>query len=139
MVKIIVVSSYKKNAPTQALNAGERKIPGGPLYKNLLSKLDNCEVKAITNKCIQDMRCCSLEIWDLRDLIKLALQQNNFINSQWCSTTKDHVIAACDAYTVSKTIPNPLADVPETTTYYIKFFESSTGNAIATVSLHPPR
>ncbi|CTQ08459.1 MULTISPECIES: hypothetical protein [Klebsiella pneumoniae complex] len=139
MVKIVVVSSYTKNAPTQVLNRSNRMIEGGPLYTNLLAKLDSCEVTIVTQKCIQDTRCCCLETWDVRDLIKLALQQNTFINSQWCSTSKEHVIAACDSYVVSKTIVHADKEQTETKNYYIKFFVASTGNTVATVSLHPPR
>lgn len=139
MVKNIVVSSYKKNAPTQALDQSNRMVKGGPLYTNVLAKLDSCEVVIATQKCIQDIRCCCLETWDVRDLIKLALQQNNFINSQWCSTGKEHVIAACDSYIVSKTIVDLDTGHSEIKNYYIKFFEASTGNTVATVSLHPPR
>ncbi len=139
MVSNIVLSRYNANPPPGVLGQGQsRIIPGGPIYTNIINIIDLCGVTALTHRCIQDLQTNSIDDGDLRNWIKLAVKQNSFINSQWCSLTKPHIIAACDAYEVNQIVSTGIDTAVIHKTFYVKFFVAKTGNTIVTVSFHPP-
>jgi hypothetical protein len=138
MVRNIVLSRYNANPPPGALGLQQsRIIPGGPIYTNILDIIDLCGVTTTTVRCIQHLQTYAIDDGDLRNWITLAVKQNSFINSQWCSLTKPHIIAACDAYEVNQSVSTGSTTETIPRTFYVKFFVAKTGNTIVTVSFHP--
>ncbi|QCD02256.1 hypothetical protein E7703_14285 [Citrobacter portucalensis] len=132
-----VLSRFKTGAPKEPLKDGEeRMIEGGPLYPELASVLDECQVKPVTNKTNDFLAIHRVDLGDVRKYVELALAAGRYINSQWCNGNAPKGIFACDAYVVSAQLYIPSKREISTVLIYIKVCILDTGNTVAIISLH---
>jgi len=134
MVNSMILSRHEGDTPDVGAN---RKIPNGPLYPDIIDKIDNCTVVAWTKKCALDVQDLSLDEEDLVYWIKEAVSHGVFKGSEWCQNGQQGAWAACDAYTVKAAYWNETTGRQMSCQYYIKFCINRTGNVVMTVSFHP--
>lgn len=133
------VSAYVGVLP---LEGSTRDISGGPLYDpaRVLAVLQQGEssTRAWTRKCIHDLQKYTLDGQDVVVLLKEALRNGRYRNSEWCQQRPIGPWAACDAYTLTRMewIPYAYKELP--VEYYIKFAIAKTGTVILLVSCHLP-
>lgn len=140
MVKIFILSQYSTSPPTE-LGGGRIKIDGGPLYdlatvKQLVEDPD-C-INLFTRTCIGEVR--KLFDSDTEQVAALiqALDQQDYIDSEWCENGKTGV-AACDAYRIRRAEVVAATGKPMTTEYFLKFAIGKTGQLVLLVSCHLSR
>lgn len=133
-----VLSRYNNSPPTSRLGLGTpRLIEGGPLYPDILEILDSCTVCPLTSKCTSDLALYGVELHEVRQWLKKAVESNGYINSQWCSGSAPNTVVACDAYKVLGIIDMKSFGNKELSEIYIKFCISKTGSTVLTISFHP--
>ncbi|WP_342605997.1 hypothetical protein [Pantoea agglomerans] len=132
-----VQSQYKKGAPSDVLRDDEERIiVGGPLYPDLLNKIDSCSVRPVTLRTDDFMAIHRVDLNDLRTYAKLALETGRYVNSQWCNGNAPKGIFACDSYTVSASVYSPKDREMIMCVVYVKLCLTDTGNTVAVISLH---
>ena len=140
MVNDRVVSRFQ-GSPTRE-NGG--LIPGGPLYvaeevcQLLDSKGDNGLI-LWTRDCVRDAQNDGLDNAAVADLLKAALRNGQYRNSQWCQQKPDGPWAACDAYTVVYRAWVENAGKEMDFEYYLKFAINKQGKFLLVVSCHTSR
>jgi hypothetical protein len=137
MVSSIILSRYREGLDPDFV--GRQKIAGGPLYSSVdvLPLLKTELINAWTNKCIKDLQKWSLDTEDIVELIKLAVTNGRYKNSEWCQQKPNGAWAACDAYTVIEERWNENTKQYQDTEFYLKFAIGKLGNVILTISCHP--
>lgn len=137
MVKIIVVSEYSLNPPTQ-LGVGRVKIQGGALYDlgrvKALLQGDNA-LQGWTEKCRKDVRKWFDDDWERVVNLMKSIKNTDYIDSEWCENGKG-AIAACDAYRYHLIETAPATGQPIRMEYFLKFAISKTGTLLLMVSCH---
>ena len=133
------LSAYSELPPAQA-NGNTVYIKSGPLYdvKQVLAILTEGDKKTIpwTRKCVADLQKYSLNTEDARQIVKEAITQGTYINSQWCVQKPTGPWAACDGY---KLVRNEWVDHAYKEMrfeYYVKFAIGKTGKILLLVSCH---
>lgn len=113
------------------------KIPGGPLYAgDILSIIDTATMIIGTRKCRQNLRQLSKDVDDLKRIIKRAVTNGRFHQSEWCELSKPDTWAACDSYTwVEKTWVDAAYKEMDCH-FYVKFCIGAAGNVVFTISYH---
>lgn len=116
----------------------DRKISGGPLYptSDVVQALEAALPQLWTRKCIADVANLGLEQEDVAGLLREALTQNNFRESEWCQQSTDGPWAACDAYDLTRMEWNEHAHKELRCDYYLKFAIGLTGRLVLTISCH---
>lgn len=136
------VSSYKGLPPTKAGN-NRHYISGGPLYpvESILTLLDAGESATIlwTRQCINDVQQLAFDIVDLQKLIKEAITQGQYVNSEWCVQQPTGPWAACDGYRLCRNEWVEYAHKEMRCEYYVKFAIGKTGKLLLLVSCHLSR
>ena len=137
MVKIIVLSEYSTNPPTQ-LGFGRLKIAGGPLYdlarvQKLVANPDCIELA--TRACFRDVdNLFGSDVGRVAQLIS-ALRSTDYRDSEWCENGKTGVIA-CDAYQIRQAEMLDNHNQHVTVDYFLKFAIGKTGQLVLLVSCH---
>lgn len=137
MVTLVVISEYSQDPPTQT---GLRiKIAlGRPLYA--LARVqalaeDGQQIKAVTQKCLQEVeKLFAGEYDDVGALIR-AIRPHDYRDSEWCECGRGSV-AACDAYVVQRVEVAPGSGQQVSVAYYLKFAIGKTGQLVLVVSCH---
>ncbi|MCB5315621.1 hypothetical protein [Yersinia intermedia] len=133
-----VLSLYCSNAPKDGLGAGEERIIcDGPLYPDLLTKIDSISVYPTTLRAIEFIALHKVDLGDLRDWVTKALTHGKYINSQWCLGSSPKGLFACDSYCVSGDLYMPKNKKNEHTEIYVKVCITKARNAVAVLSFHP--
>ena len=137
MVKIIVVSEYSRNPPTQS-GVGRVKIEGGALYelgrvKALLQ--DDNALQGWTEKCRKDVRKWFDDDWEKVLNLMKSIKSTDYIDSEWCENGKG-ALAACDAYRCRVIETAPATGQSILMEYFLKFAISKTGTLLLMVSCH---
>ncbi len=133
-----VMSQYCSSPPIDFNGDADRLISSGPLYPNILSVLDKCDIRPATLKCTSDMAFYGISSDNIRKWIKTAISTGGYINSMWCRLSPNrNCIAACDAYRVVVDMNNPVTEESDTITMYLKLCISKTGSTIMQISAHP--
>jgi hypothetical protein len=137
MVSSIILSRYREGLDPGFV--GRQKIAGGPLYpvEDILPLVEAETIIAWTSKCIKDLQKWSLDTEDMAELIKLAVTNGRYKDSQWCQQKPNGAWAACDAYTVIEERWNENTNQYQDTEFYLKFAIGKLGNVILTISCHP--
>lgn len=137
MVSSIILSRYREGLDPDFV--GRQKIAGGPLYSSVdvLPLLKTESIIAWTSKCIKDLQKWSLDTEDIVELIKLAVTNGRYKDSEWCQQKPNGSWAACDAYTVIEERWNENTKQYQDTEFYLKFAIGKLGNVILTISCHP--
>ncbi len=132
------ISAYEGKAPTS--NDKNRIISEVPLYNTarILEILKEGDENTIpwTRRCIQDIECLSLDKSDVRTLIKDAITNGTYKNSQWCTQKPAGPWAACDAYQLFRSEWVQYAKKNMRIEYYVKFAIGKTGKILLLVSCH---
>ncbi|MEM5528246.1 hypothetical protein WN093_05390 [Gammaproteobacteria bacterium AS21] len=133
------VSAYEGLPPSE-VGVVSYYISDGPLYSltDVLALLDTGESSTIlwTRKCKNDVQQLSYEIADVQKLIKQAVTQGRYINSQWCRQQPTGPWAACDSYRLSRDEWVEYAYKEMRYKYYVKFAIGKTGKLLLLVSCH---
>jgi hypothetical protein len=137
MVSSIILSRYRDGLDPNSV--GRQKIAGGPLYSSVdvLPLLKTESIIAWTSKCIKDLQKWSLDTDNIVELIKLAVTNGRYKDSEWCQQKPNGAWAACDAYTVIEERWNENTKQYQNTEFYLKFAIGKLGNVILTISCHP--
>lgn len=134
MVKIIIVSEYSSNPPTES---GRVKIADGPLYDlGLVQALaTGGGLIAWTDRC--DKTIYELFGGDLDSVALLisVLQPSNYRDSEW-GTNGRNAWAACDAYAIRRVEWVATAGKEMLVEYFLKFAVGKTGQLVLIVSCH---
>lgn len=139
---VINVSAYEASPPSGVVD-GRINIVGGPLYpaEGVIALLEAGENSAIlwTRQCIHDVQQLAFDIEDVRLLIKQAVTQGRYLNSEWCVQKPVGPWAACDAYRLFRDewVENARKEMRHE--YYIKFAIAKTGKLLLIVSCHLSR
>lgn len=135
----INVSAYSGEVPLGG-SSETIYIEGGPLYEvdKVLQLLAEGDEKTIpwTRKCISDLQKWSLDKEDARQILKEAITQGRYLNSQWCVQKPTGPWAACDGY---KLVRNEWVDYAHKEMrfeYYVKLAVGKTGRILLLVSCH---
>ncbi len=130
------VSAFQGEPPAD--DRAAHKIQGGPLYSptDVLAILEHNPPSLWTRRCIRDVRNLGLDIEGVRSLLREALIQNRYRDSEWCQNCADGPWAACDSYLLSRLEWNDNAHKELLCEYFIKFAIARTGQLILTVSCH---
>ena len=136
---VINVSAYMGQPPAQA--GDERThIVGGPLYPvaDVLQLLEAGDDKTTlcTRKCIQDVARLDYEIAEVRQLIRQAITEGHYLNSEWCLQQPTGPWAACDSYCLQRSEWVEYAHKDMRFEYYVKFAIGKTGQLLLLVSCH---
>ena len=137
MVSSIILSRYKEGLDPEFV--GRQKISSGPLYPavDVLSLLNPESIVAWTRVCKDDIQRWSLDAEDIAVLIKLAVTNGRYKDSEWCQQKPNGAWAACDAYVVIEERWNENTRQYHDTEFYLKFAIGKMGNVILTISCHP--
>jgi len=135
------LSAYSGLPPTSA--QASRDIAGGPLYQpaEVRALLEKGEAAIVpwTRKCKNDLLRLSLDLTDAQALVREALQQGRFRNSEWCEQQPNGPWAACDAYQLLRKEWVKAAYKEMAFEYYVKFAIGKTGKLLLLVSCHEPQ
>jgi len=129
----MILSRYSGDTPDKT---GTRTISSGPLYPDVLEKIEKCDVIAWTRKCIADLRSMSFDGEDVRKWIIAAMSGGRYLGSEWCEGSQQGTWAACDAYLVTDSTWNEYAKKNISCEYYIKFCLNKNDTVLMTVSFH---
>lgn len=133
------VSAYQGQPP---LDVGDKRIyiADGPLYPvaEVLQLLDAGDNKTTlwTRKCIQDVARLGYEIADVRQLLRQAITEGDYLNSEWCVQRPTGPWAACDGYRLLRREWVEYAHKEMRFEYYVKFAVGKTGQLLLLVSCH---
>lgn len=133
MVTSMILSRFKGTLPDEGDN---RKIEGGPLYRDVVEILQQYEALPWTRRCIRDMQSLSMDADDIKKMVLIAVSEGKFLGSEWCQGPKPETWAACDAYKFSQTTWCQNMHKELRNEFYLKFFVNATGTVVLTVSLH---
>lgn len=132
------VSAFIQDPPTGTTN-GRINI-NGPLYKieDVLKILESKGNTTIpwTRKCTQDIQNLALDTDDIRDLLKQAITQGRYLNSEWSVQKPTGPWAACDSYRLQREEWADYAHKYISCNYYVKFAIGKTGKILLLVSCH---
>jgi len=140
MVNNAINISAHHGAPPASREESRVHIDSGPLYDNstVLALLDKGDehTKLWTKKCIQDVQRLEFAIEDVRALLKQALLNGRYVNSEWCMQNSTGPWAACDSYSLARMewIENAGKELP--CNYYVKFAINKAGKLLLLVSCH---
>ncbi|ARA20977.1 hypothetical protein AM438_00055 [Proteus mirabilis] len=133
-----IISRYCSSPPSDFNEDTDRLIATGPLYPDILSALERCDIRPATQRCISDMAFYGISGDDIRKWMKSAVSSGGYINSMWCRLSPNrNCIVACDAYRVLVDICNPITDELEAVPMYLKLCISKTGSTVMQISAHP--
>lgn len=129
------VSAFRGEPPADGRAC---KIRSGPLYSpsDVLAILELNPPTLWTRRCVGDVASLGFDIEGVRSLLREALIQNRYHNSEWCQNCLDGPWAACDSYLLRRLEWNDNAHKELTCEYYLKFAIARTGQLILTVSCH---
>lgn len=130
---VVIVSSHK-----EGFTGKPDKITGGPIYSDVLERIETCSISVVTEQCRKDVRALQKDENDIKESVIRAVRFGRFIGSEWCQINKNEVWAACDAYSFYETAWIEAAHKEMEFELYIKFCIGVTGNMVLTVSLHTP-
>lgn len=132
---IKVISKYDVDPPADP-EAGNRRISAGPLYSQheVMGACNDCRL--LTRKSKNNAADLGLEKSDVIDLIKMAVTNGRYLNSEWCATGSNNCIAACDAYKVAYRVYNKETDRYMNWDCYLKFAVNKNGQLLLVVSVH---
>src|SRR5690554_5358995 len=138
----INVSAYKGLPPSE-IGDDRHYISDGPLYpvEDVLNLLEVGESATIlwTRQCKSHVQQLSYEIADVQKLIKQAITQGQYVNSQWCVQRPTGPWAACDSYRLFRNEWVEYAYKEMRYEYYVKFAIGKTGKLLLLVSCHLSR
>ncbi|EKO3892080.1 hypothetical protein P0F32_003252 [Vibrio metschnikovii] len=133
------VSAFEQQPPATTTTT-ERIHIDGPLYvvEDVLRILESEANTAIpwTRKCIQNIESLALDTDDIRDLLKQAITQGQYVNSEWCVQKPTGPWAACDSYRLQREEWREHAYKYMSCNYYVKFAIGKTGKILLLVSCH---
>jgi len=114
-------------------------IDGGPLYPaqavlTVLQRGDQA-LRVATRKCTKDVESLCLNHPALVDLIRQAITQGSYKNSEWCRLN-ERSVAACDAYVLSRAEWRDDLCKTLDCQYYLKFSIGRSGALLLLVSCH---
>lgn len=132
------LSIYTGQPPSEE---GEKGIStDNPLYEvdQVLEILVKGDEKTIpwTRDCKSDLQKYSLDRADARQLVKEAITEGRYLNSQWCLQKAAGPWAACDGYHLFRDEWVENARKMMRFEYYVKFAIGSKGNILLLVSCH---
>lgn len=134
------ISAYQGMPPS---SAGDRRNPisGGPLYQpeEVLALLDKGDDQTVlwTRKCKNDVQVVlAYEMAEVRSLVREAITQGRYINSEWCVQKPTGPWAACDSYKIERSEWVEHAHKDMRIEYYVKFAIGKTGKILLLVSCH---
>lgn len=136
---VINVSAYSGQPP---VDTGDNRnhIAGGPLYPvaDVLQLLQAGDDKTTlwTRKCKDDVAQLSYEIADVRRLLRQAITEGHYLNSEWCVQRPTGPWAACDGYRLQRSEWVETAHKEMRFEYYVKFAIGKTGQLLLLVSCH---
>jgi hypothetical protein len=135
------LSAYSGTPPPQ--EQGDRHIADGPLYHvaDVLALLDQGEAALVpwTRKCKDDLLRLALDVSDAQALVREALENGCYRNSEWCVQQPSGPWAACDAYQLWHNEWVQAAYKEMCFEYYIKFAIGKSGKLLLLVSCHEPQ
>lgn len=132
------VSAYQGEPPT---STGEQRVYlPGPIYPvedvlRILSQGDE-QTRLWTRACIRDVTNMAFELAEVRELVRLAIIDGVYANSQWCIQKPNGPWAACDSYRLSRQEWIDSANKMMSLEYYVKYAISKTGKILLLVSCH---
>jgi|TARA_R110002033_G_scaffold147617_2_gene184828 hypothetical protein len=133
------VSAYNGSPPNE-VGDGRIYISGGPLYpiEDIVALLDADERHTIlwTRQCKSHVQQLAYEIGDVQQLIKQAVTQGRYLNSEWCAQKPTGPWAACDGYRLLRDEWVDHAHKEMRFEYYVKFAIGKTGKLLLLVSCH---
>lgn len=134
------ISAYSDQPPADGAPESKRIIKTGPIYPtaDVLEVLSAGRTIPWTRKCTRDLQNLAFDDDDIKILVKAALQEGRYLNSQWCVQTPTGPWAACDAYKLSRDEWNDYAYKDLRVDYYLKFAIGKTGKILLLVSVHVP-
>lgn len=132
MVNRKILSQYINDPPT---HGDQRKISGGPLYTE---DQVTSAIQAVpwTRKCKNDIANLRFDYTDLLNLVKEAVIQGKYRDSEWCTDKPNGNLFACDSYVYRKARWSEHQFKNVTDEYYVKFCIGKNGNILLTVSCH---
>lgn len=137
MVTFNILSEYSQDPLTQ-MGLRLKIASGQPLYA--LERVqalagDGQQIKAVTQKCLQNIETLfGGEYDDVADLIR-AVRLSDYRDSEWCECSRGSV-AACDAYVVQRVELLSGSGHQVTVAYYLKLAIGKTGQLVLMVSCH---
>lgn len=135
---VLNVSAYEGEPPSETSES--RIYIEGPLYSvaNVLEILDLGDVQTHlwTRRCIQDVENLVLDIPEVQVLLKQAITQGEYLNSEWCVQRPTGPWAACDGYRLFRNEWVEYAHREMRFEYYVKFAIGKTGKILLLVSCH---
>ncbi len=136
MISKKIISLY--GAESQEIGE-KREIQDGPLYDkdHVLRLLDEEEIVVWTRKCLRDLQRWEIDLEDVAELIKTALDKGTFLGSQWCEQKRSGPWAACDAYRIFRSEWSHVAHKKILVEYYVKFAINRKGRLLLVISCHP--
>lgn len=136
MVSRTNVSRYAGAPPEHGDH--DRTIAGGPLYStaDVLAALQDKGLVLWTQRSIRKAQELGLDADDVADLLRSALQQGRYKNSEWCQQKPDGLWAASDVYLLTRHEWNDRAFRELPAHYYLKFALAKSGRLVLTVSCH---
>ena len=136
---MINLSAYS-GLPPERQEGGRTLIADGPLYPvvDVLALLETGDQNTVlwTRKCKSDVQLLAYDICDIRGLIKDAVTQGQYLNSEWCVQKPTGPWAACDGYRLFRDEWVPYAHKEMRCEYYVKFAIGKTGKILLLVSCH---
>lgn len=140
-VNRINVSRYREQQPPASeQNIDRAKIKtSGPLYpaNDVLALLDKDRLTLWTRKCQSDVTYkLELDIPQVANLVRNAVANGKYIDSEWCIQNPSGPIAACDAYQLNTTYFNEATGKYLPCEYFVKFAISETDKLLLLVSCH---
>lgn len=151
MVTCRIISRYKNLGELESLHDDLDKSllfitnKECPLYdpKEILEKLEDDSFRffTATQQSRKDLTyrlqiTLPSDVTKLRELVRLALTNGEYINSQWCKTS-GVAWAACDSYKFEHTEYNQYSYKYMSSEIYLKFALNDKGQALLIVSVHP--
>ena len=136
---VINVSAYSGQPPGDT-GDNRNHIAGGPLYPvaDVLQLLAAGDSKTTlwTRKCIQDVAGLGYEMVDERRLLRQAITEGHYLNSEWCVQRPTGPWAACDGYRLQRNEWVETAHKEIRFEYYVKFAIGKTGQLLLLISCH---
>ncbi len=138
-----IVSQYQGSPPSDF--GVNRKIPEGPLYAieavlELLELGDVSKLVACTRKCKTNLQSLGFDLEDVLDLLQDCIKNNRYryLNSEWCELSSNGLIAACDAYVLTRSEWNHNVRKNYDVRYFVKFSIGVSGTILLLISCHAP-
>lgn len=135
------LSRYNEGDPPKPNDSRSRKISGGPLYpaEEVLGVMAVGKVQVATRKARDDVRSLELDLEDLAAMLREALNEGLYHDSEWCQLNDKGHWAACDSYRLHRMEWIDAAASNIKVEYYIKFAIGCTGTLLLLVSCHLSR